>query len=710
VIIYQKDAQNIVTLTIDGSDEHQFNAVCEDFFVDLNLHLNTIKKDKSAKGVILTSKRRSFLTGSDLDTIYKINEAQEAFDFVERRKKVLRKLENLTIPVVATINGDATGSGMEVVLACHHSIVKSSKEHKYGLPEVNFGVLPALGGIVRLTRKIGIDKSLRFLIEGVLVDAKESIECGLIDELVETEKELMENAIKWIDVNQNYTQPWNRKNFQLPGGDAFSKMNAQILHNYPSQLRKKTRGNYPAAEKILNVVTESTLVDLAAASKIESRAFVEIITSSVSKNIITAQWFQKNDINAGLSRPSEINKTKFSKIGIIGSGLMGHGIGYVSALSGMSVVLIDLDQKKANLALGKIQKLFYDAEQKKQVQPYQSKRALSLIEATDDLCRLNECDLIVEAVFEDISLKEKVIERSEEFINGNPVFASNTSTIPITRLSKKSRDPEKFIGIHFFSPVNKMQLVEIIKGEKTSSETLAKAFDYVLQLNKIPIVVNDKRGFYTSRVFERYVKEGFSLLMEGVNPQNIEFAGMQAGFPVGPLSVADEIGISLLDSIRIQEKVHLETEGKQYLKGPWDDVIDIMIKKLNRTGRASRSGFYDYPKDSKKKLWPGLMNHFPLSTASITQNEMMDRFYFSQAIEAVRCFEEGVLSSVADANIGSIYGWGFPIFKGGVLQFINDCGLNAFKVRARELSYKYGERFVPPNSIESMIKKDQIFK
>ena len=710
MIIYQKDAQNIVTLTIDGSDEHQFNAVCEDFFVDLNLHLNTIKKDKSAKGVILTSKRRSFLTGSDLDTIYKINEAQEAFDFVERRKKVLRKLENLTIPVVATINGDATGSGMEVVLACHHSIVKSSKEHKYGLPEVNFGVLPALGGIVRLTRKIGIDKSLRFLIEGVLVDAKESIECGLIDELVETEKELMENAIKWIDVNQNYTQPWNRKNFQLPGGDAFSKMNAQILHNYPSQLRMKTRGNYPAAEKILNVVTESTLVDLAAASKIESRAFVEIITSSVSKNIITAQWFQKNDINAGLSRPSEINKTKFSKIGIIGSGLMGHGIGYVSALSGMSVVLIDLDQKKANLALGKIQKLFYDAEQKKQVQPYQSKRALSLIEATDDLCRLNECDLIVEAVFEDISLKEKVIERSEEFINGNPVFASNTSTIPITRLSKKSRDPEKFIGIHFFSPVNKMQLVEIIKGEKTSSETLAKAFDYVLQLNKIPIVVNDKRGFYTSRVFERYVKEGFSLLMEGVNPQNIEFAGMQAGFPVGPLSVADEIGISLLNSIRIQEKVHLETEGKQYLKGPWDDVIDIMIKKLNRTGRASRSGFYDYPKDSKKKLWPGLMNHFPLSTASITQNEMMDRFYFSQAIEAVRCFEEGVLSSVADANIGSIYGWGFPIFKGGVLQFINDCGLNAFKVRARELSYKYGERFVPPNSIESMIKKDQIFK
>ena len=634
----------------------------------------------------------------------------EAFDFVERRKKVLRKLENLTIPVVAAINGDATGSGMELVLACHHSIVKSSKEHQYGLPEVNFGVLPALGGIVRLTRKIGIDKSLRFLIEGVLVGAKESIECGLIDELVETEKKLMENAIKWIDLNQNYTQPWNRKNFQLPGGDAFSKMNAQILHNYPSQLRNENKGNYPAAEKILNVVTESTLVDLAAASKIESRAFVEIITSSVSKNIITAQWFQKNDINAGLSRPSEINKTKFSKIGIIGSGLMGHGIGYVSALSGMSVVLIDLDLKKANLALDKIQELFHDAEQKKQVQPYQSKRAISSIQATDDLRRLNECDLIVEAVFEDISLKEKVIERCQEFVNGKTVFASNTSTIPITKLSKKSRDPEKFIGIHFFSPVNKMRLVEIIKGEKTSSETLAKAFDYVLQLNKIPIVVNDRRGFYTSRVFERYVKEGFSLLMEGVNPQNIEFAGMQAGFPVGPLSVADEIGISLLDSIRIQEKVHLETEGKQYLKGPWDEVIDIMIKKLNRTGRGSRSGFYDYPKDSKKKLWPGLMNHFPLSTASITQNEMMDRFYFSQAIEAVRCFEEGVLSSVADANIGSIYGWGFPIFKGGVLQFINDCGLNAFKIRALELSYKYGERFVPPNSIESMIKKDQIFK
>ena len=278
----------------------------------------------------------------------------------------------------------------------------------------------------------------------------------------------------------------------------------------------------------------------------------------------------------------EINKTKFSKIGIIGSGLMGHGIGFVSALSGMSVALIDLDQNKANLALDKIDKLFQEAVQKKQIQSDQSKKAISSIQATDDLSCLGECDLIVEAVFEDISLKEKVIERSEEFINGKPVFASNTSTIPISRLSKKSRDPERFIGIHFFSPVNKMRLVEIIKGDKTSSETLAKAFDYVLQLNKIPIVVNDKRGFYTTRVFERYAKEGLSLLMDGVSPQHIESAGMQAGFPVGPLAVVDEISISLLDSIRNQEKIHLEAEGKQYRKGPWDEVIDIMIKKLTK--------------------------------------------------------------------------------------------------------------------------------
>ena len=710
MISYQKDDQNIITLTIDGNDENHFNAVCEDFFGDLDQHLNAINDDRSARGVILTSKRRPFLTGSDLDTIFKINEAQPAFDFIERRKKVLRKLENLTIPVVAAINGDATGSGMEVVLACHYSIIKNSIKYKYGFPEVKFGVLPALGGIVRLTRKIGIDKSLRLLIGGVFVSAKESIECGLIDALVENEKELMDNAIKWIEANPNYVQPWNRKNFQLPDGDAFSKVNAQILHNYPSKLRKITRGNYPAAEKILNVVTESTLVDFPTACRIESRAFVEIITSSISKNIISAQWFQKNDINAGLSRPSEINKTKFSKIGIIGSGLMGHGIGYVSALSGMSVALIDLDQNKANLALDKIEKLFQEAVQKKQIQSDQSKKAISSIQATHDLSCLGECDLIVEAVFEDISLKEKVIVSSEEFINGKPVFASNTSTIPISRLSKKSRDPERFIGIHFFSPVNKMRLVEIIKGDKTSPETLAKAFDYVLQLNKIPIVVNDKRGFYTTRVFERYAKEGLSLLMDGVSPQHIESAGMQAGFPVGPLAVVDEISISLLDSILNQEKIHLEAEGKQYHKGPWDEVIDIMIKKLNRTGRASGSGFYDYPKDSKKKLWPELKDHFPLSTAVITQNEMMDRFYFSQAIEAVRCLEEGVVTSVADANIGSIYGWGFPSFKGGVLQFINDYGLNAFKERARELSDKYGERFKLPNIIESMIKKDQIFQ
>jgi len=415
------------------------------------------------------------------------------------------------------------------------------------------------------------------------------------------------------------------------------------------------------------------------------------------------------DLNSSSSRPAEIGPTKISKVGVLGSGLMGHGIAYVSALAGMQVIMIDSNQNNANNGLERIKIILENSLKSRLVKPEIINQTLNLITPTHDYKYLESCDLIIEAVFEDRELKNKVIRQAETFMDPYGIFASNTSTIPITSLAKKSSRPERFIGMHFFSPVHKMKLVEIIKGEKTDSETLAKAFDFVLKINKTPIVVNDSLGFYTTRVFDRYICEGMAMLAEGNSPKAIENAGTQAGFPVGPLAVTDEINIELVAHIRNQTWKNLESEGKEYTTGPWDPVIDFMTKKAKRTGRAGNGGFYEYPDNDKKYLWTDLEKHFPPSKNQISQDEMIDRFYFSQSLETIRCYEEHVLTSVNDANIGSILGWGFPSFKGGTLQFVNDYGIIAFRNRSQELAEKYGKRFTPPKLLLEMAQSGDNF-
>ena len=418
---------------------------------------------------------------------------------------------------------------------------------------------------------------------------------------------------------------------------------------------------------------------------------------------------QLNQIMDGISRPSEIKPTKTLRVGVLGSGLMGHGIAYVTALAGINVVMIDTSQEKADKGLNRIKTILNDSCKKGFFPKTKINEVLSRVNATDNYSQLDGCDLIIEAVYEDRNLKAKVTKEAEQFLARNGIFASNTSSIPITSLAKNIINPQKFIGIHFFSPVNKMKLVEIIKGNNTNSETLAKAFDYVIKINKVPIVVNDSRGFYTYRVFERYIGEGMAFLSEGTSAQSIEAAGEKAGFPVGPLAVSDEISIELIAHIRDQKWHDLESEGKDVPTGSWDNVINFMTKEVKRNGRASGSGFYEYPKNKKKYLWPKLNHHFPLSDAPLDEKEMIDRFYFIQAIETIRCFEEGVLTRVADANIGSIYGWGFPAFTGGTLQFVNNYGILEFKNRSEELYDKYGERFSCPKLIDEMIKNGETF-
>ena len=418
---------------------------------------------------------------------------------------------------------------------------------------------------------------------------------------------------------------------------------------------------------------------------------------------------QLEKIKDGLSRPPEIKSMKILKVGVLGSGLMGHGIAYVTALAGIKVVMIDTSQKNVNKGLSRIKTILNDSYNKGFISKEMIEDVISRINATHDSSKLAGCDLIIEAVFENRELKSKVISDSEKFLKSNGILASNTSSIPITSLSENLINPEKFIGIHFFSPVHKMKLVEIIKGEKTDSETLAKAFDFVIKIKKVPIVVNDSRGFYTSRVFERYTGEGMALLAEGNSAQAIETAGKNAGYPVGPLAVIDEINIGLAADIRDQGWHDLEVEGKDLPRGPWDDVIDFMTKEVKRTGRASGGGFYEYPKGEEKYLWPELNNYFPLTDKPLDEKEMIDRFYFSQVIETIRCYEEGVLTKVAEANIGSLFGWGFPAFTGGTLQFVNTYGIREFKKRSQELSENYGDRFSCPQLIDEMINDGKTF-
>jgi 3-hydroxyacyl-CoA dehydrogenase/enoyl-CoA hydratase/3-hydroxybutyryl-CoA epimerase len=417
----------------------------------------------------------------------------------------------------------------------------------------------------------------------------------------------------------------------------------------------------------------------------------------------------KKNFISGASRPKNVKPTEVKKLGVLGSGLMGHGITYVSALSGLNLIMTDVTQENADKGLSRIKVILNEELKRGRTTKGKMDEILSRITATADYDKLRNCDLIIEAVFEDRDLKGKVTAEAEKIMDSNGVFASNTSTLPITGLAEKSIRPEKFIGIHFFSPVHKMKLVEIIKGDKTNDETIAKAFDYVLKIRKIPIVVNDSRGFYTSRVFSTYPNEGLALLAEGNHPQEIETAGKKAGMPVGPLAVIDEVNIGLVAGIRNQTRIDLAAEGKKLPPGPADPVIDLMTEKLNRLGRANGKGFYEYPDNGKKYLWPELQKHFPPTKNPLSQNKMIERMLFVQVIETIRCYEENVVTSVEDANIGSIFGWGFAPFKGGTLQFVNNYGIQEFEKQAQKLAKNYGKRFAPPELLIEMAANNQIF-
>lgn len=701
------DDDNIVILTIQQA--RKMNVLDEHFSDDLEKIAQSFIEDKDSKGLIITSDKDSFIVGADIDQFANIQSPKQAFDFVEHFKKVLRSLETCGKPVVAALTGTALGGGLEVALGCHYRIAVDQPNAKYGLPEVKLGLLPGGGGTQRLMRLVGMQKALEVMTQGTKLTTQAAHQLGIIDAVVTDKTSLIEQAKQWIHEHPTAQQPWDAKGFKIPQGNALTPQNAQMLSIAPAMANQKSHGNYPAITHILSCVFEGSLVDIDTALALESRYFAACAMSQVSKNMIGTLWHQLNSINKGQSRPKSIPPYQTKKVGVLGAGMMGAGIAYVSAKAGIDVVLLDTTMENADKGKTYSENLLDKAIAKGRSNDSKKQSLLDKIQTTTDYADLADCDLVIEAVIEDRDIKAKCTQQTEAVTASDAIFASNTSTLPITGLAKASGRPKQFIGLHFFSPVDKMPLVEIIMGEQTDETTLAKAFDYVLQIGKTPIVVNDSRGFYTSRVFATYITEGSAMLSEGIHPRLIEVAGIKSGMPVGPLALQDEVSLGLMLHINEQTKKDLQKEGKEMPHHPADSVVELMGKTHGRLGKKVGKGFYDYPEGGEKQLWPGLLNLFPVADTQPTQQELIDRFMFIQANETARCYEENVINSIADANIGSIFGWGFAPHHGGTLQFINAYGVDNFVARSQQLAERYGERFAPAQVLVAMAKAHKEF-
>ncbi|MFU6378717.1 3-hydroxyacyl-CoA dehydrogenase NAD-binding domain-containing protein [Metapseudomonas otitidis] len=710
-IRYEKGPDNIVVLTIDmpGQSANTMNAVYREA---MGATVDRLEAEKdSIAGVIVTSAKKTFFAGGDLNELIKVTQADANgfYQMILKIKGQLRRLESLGKPVVAAINGAALGGGWEICLACHHRIALDESHVQLGLPEVTLGLLPGGGGVVRMVRLLGIEKALPYLAEGKKVRPDQALKAGLIHDIAKDRDELLAKARAFIAANPTAVQPWDVKGYKIPGGTPSTPAVAQMLAIAPSVLRDKTKGCFPAPEKIMCAAVEGAQVDFDTAQLIEARYFTELTTGQVAKNMIGTFWFQLNEINAGSSRPKGPARHETKKVGVLGAGMMGAGIAYVSAAAGIEVVLKDVSIEAAEKGKAYSAGLLDKKVARGHMSAEKRDAFLARIKPTVDDADFDGCDLIIEAVFENRELKGKVTAAAEAAALPDAVIASNTSTLPITGLATAVAKPETFIGLHFFSPVDKMPLVEIIRGEKTSDETLARGFDYVLQIKKTPIVVNDSRGFFTSRVFGTFTNEGIAMLGEGVSAAMIENETRKAGMPVGPLAISDEVSMSLMTHIRNQTAADLKAEGKAMPQHPAFAVIDLMVNEFKRPGKAAGGGFYEYPAGGKKHLWPELKARFEKADRQIPQEDVRDRILFIQAIETVRCVEEGVLLSTADANIGSIFGIGFAAWTGGALQFINQYGLDDFVARARYLAEQYGERFEPPALLLEKAAKGETF-
>lgn len=708
---YDRNDDGIVTLTLDqpGSAVNLLNA---DFAITMQAAVDRLEAERDeVTGVLVRSAKKTFFAGADLSLLHgvTVDSLEEFAPFFNGIKQSLRRLEQCGRPVAAVVNGAALGGGLEVALAAHRRFGVDHPGVRIGFPEVTLGLLPGAGGVTRTVRLLGVQRALPLLLQGTRLRASEALAAGLLDDLAPSVDEAVDRALAWLrSPDAEPTQPWDRRGFTVPDLRPLDPTTYPMLAAAPAMLHALTRGAAPAPEKILAAAVEGAYVDIDTALDIESRYFFELLTGPVAKNMIGTFWFGLNEANNGAARPDGFDRTVPARVGVIGAGTMGAGIAYVSAYVGIDVVLKDISADAARAGRDRIAALLDGRVADGKLADQRRTEILTRIvpTATDD--DLAGCDLVIEAVFEDRALKESVLPAVEAAAGADAIIASNTSTLPITGLATSVRRPEAFVGLHFFSPVHKMPLVEIIRGERTEDATLAKAFDYVRAIGKTPIVVNDSRGFFTSRVFGTYVYEGIAMLVEGVPPALVENVAAKAGMPVGPLAVADEVSLALLRQIRRQELADAEVAGTTVTELPADVVLRTMVEELGRTGRSGGAGFYDYPNGSggTKRLWPELGSRFAGGRTSepavLSEDDVRDRLLFAQALETQRCLAERVVESERDADLGSILGIGFPAWTGGAASFVRaygrGAGRGAFAARAHELAGRYGERFTPVGS------------
>ncbi len=724
---YERDADGIVTLTLDDptASANTMNELYQRSMqaAVARLYDELAADEQSVTGVVVASAKKTFFAGGNLKLMMASTpeDAASVFAGAEAIKADLRKLERFPRPVVAAINGAALGGGFEIALACQHRIVVDDSAAVVGLPEATLGLLPGGGGVTRIVRMLGLQSGLMdVLLQGTRFKPADAQAKGLVDELVSSREELVPAAKAWIKANpEASTNPWDRSDYRMPGGTPQSPKLAAFLPAFPALLRKQTKGAvYPAQRAILSAAVEGASVDLDTASRIESRYLTRLIVGQNSKNMTQAFFFDLQAINAGKFRPEGVEKFRATKVAVLGAGMMGAGIAYSCARAGMQVVLKDVTAESAARGKAYSEKLNAKGIERGKLTAEKSEEMLARITTTADPADLAGCDLVIEAVFEDPKLKHQVFAEIADHVNPDALLCSNTSTLPITELATGLDEGARpsFVGLHFFSPVDKMPLVEIIRGEQTSDEALAKAYDVVLQIKKTPIVVNDSRGFYTSRVIGTMVNEGLAMLAEGVHPMSLERAATQAGYPVGTLQLSDELNMELMVKIAKAAQDAAEREGTAYVEHPGGAVVAKMIE-LGRPSRLKGAGFYEYDEGGRRlHLWPGLAEAFPVAAEQPPFADVKDRMLFAEALETAKCFEEGVIESSAAANIGSIMGIGFPANTGGAAQFMTgyeaadgSIGLDAFLARADELAASYGERFRPTAYLRDLAAKGEGF-
>ena len=715
----ETDSDGIALVNWDMPDK-TMNVFTQEVMDELDAVVDAVTADDAIKGAVITSGKDTFSGGADLTMIGAMFErireekannpdgaAQVLFNQVGRMNRLFRKLETCGKPWVSAINGICMGGAFEMSLACHGRVAADIDHVKMGLPEVKVGLFPGAGGTQRVPRLTNQQDALMMMTAGQSLAPKKAKSLGLIheiaapDALIDTAKQMIRDGLKPV-------QPWDEKGFKLPGGKVWSPQGAQLWPAVSANLRKQSYGNYPAAYAIIKCVFEGLQVPFDTGLRIEERYFTEILQTPEAFAMVRSLFLSLQELNKGARRPAGVEKTTFTKVGVIGAGFMGAGIAYVTAKAGIPVVLIDRDQEAADKGKAHSESLVAAAVKKRRMSEEKGEKLLSLITPTTDYGQLDGAELVIEAVFEDRGIKKTVTEAVEAVLKPGAVFASNTSTLPITGLAENSIRPEDFIGIHFFSPVDKMMLVENIVGEKTGDKAIAVALDYAQAIKKTPVLVNDTRGFYVNRCVMRYMAEAYNMLVEGIPPAMIENSAKMAGMPVGPLALNDEVAIDLTQKIN---RATIADLGESAVDPRHVEMIDTMVDAHGRHGRKNGKGFYDYPeKPAKKHLWPGLKELYPQQDPDdINVEELKRRYLVTIALEAARTIEEGIVTDPREADIGSILGFGFAPYSGGALSYIDGMGVQAFVDLCSDLAGRHGDHFKPTPLLLDMAAKGESF-